>query len=370
MFTYPYRILRNLDYVLITLIIILLLISLLVIGSATHINIPIEDRYWYVGRQGIFTFLNLIFIIFFLMFDYKKLHKIVWFLYILNLFMLIGVIILGKSALGAQRWIQIGPVNIQPSEISKLVMIIVLAAFIDKNKNKINSYYVLLKLILIIGVPFILVLKQPDLGTALVFLSITCGIIFVSGIKIKYIWKAFVGIFFTSPIFWHFMKDYQKTRLSIFLDPNSDVIGSGYHVLQSKIAIGSGQIFGKGLFHGTQSQLNFLPENHTDFIFAVIGEEFGFLGSTILLILYFSILYRMLKIATQSREPFGMLLAIGIFSMFLFHILVNIGMTVGIMPVTGIPCPLLSYGISSLTTNLLSVGILLNIYLRRKNLNF
>ena len=172
------------------------------------------------------------------------------------------------------------------------------------------------------------------------------------------------------PIMWHFLKDYQKMRLMVFLDPNVDPLGSGYHIIQSKIAIGSGMLTGKGLFEGTQSQLNFLPENHTDFIFAVVGEELGFIGATVLLLLYLIVLWRGILIALDASDVFGRLLAIGVTSMFAFHILVNVGMTTGIMPVTGIPLPFMSYGVSSLTTNLLAIALLLNIRLREQKLSF
>jgi len=169
---------------------------------------------------------------------------------------------------------------------------------------------------------------------------------------------------------WHFLKDYQKMRIMVFMDPNVDPLGSGYHIIQSKIAIGSGMLFGKGLFGGTQSQLNFLPENHTDFIFAVVGEELGFIGAVFLLGLYFILLWRAVRIARDASDNFGMLLAIGISSMLVFHVLVNVGMTTGIMPVTGIPLPLMSYGVSSLTTNIMSIAILLNIHMRKQKLLF
>ena len=174
-----------------------------------------------------------------------------------------------------------------------------------------------------------------------------------------------------APLLWMFvLKEYQKMRIMVFVDPNVDPLGSGYHIIQSKIAIGSGMLFGKGLFAGTQSQLNFLPENHTDFIFAVVGEEMGFIGTTFLLLMYLVLMWRGIKIAQQAQDNFGMLLAVGITSMFVFHVLVNVGMTAGIMPVTGIPLPFMSYGVSALTTNMLAIAILLNIYLRNQTLQF
>ncbi|SHI43397.1 rod shape-determining protein RodA [Propionispora hippei] len=364
------RLLKNLDFSVIIVTSLIILVSLIIIGSATHINTPSEDRYWYVQRQGIFALMNVIFIFVMLHFDYKSLSKFGNTLYGINLVMLLAVMFVGQSALGAQRWIQIGPISLQPSEFSKLIMIISLASLLDKKMGKLNSFKEIIPVFLYVGIPFLLVLKQPDLGTSLVFLAILFGMIFVAGINSKHLLLIFSAAAAFMPIFWHFLKDYQKMRLTVFIDPNVDPLGSGYHIIQSKIAIGSGMLFGKGLFAGTQSQLNFLPENHTDFIFAVIGEELGFVGAVIILLLYFFLLYRGIKIAGLAKDNFGTLLATGITSMLTFHVLVNVGMTAGIMPVTGIPLPLMSYGVSSLTTNMISIGILLNIYMRRQKILF
>ena len=241
---------------------------------------------------------------------------------------------------------------------------------VEKKVGKLNTFKDLIPIFIFVGIPFFLILKQPDLGTALVFIAILMGMLFVAGIRLKHFVAIIIAGLAALPVFWYFLKDYQKERLMVFLDPNADPLGSGYHIIQSKIAIGSGMFFGKGIFSGTQSQLNFLPENHTDFIFAVVGEETGFIGALIVLLLYFIILYRGIRIASAAKDNFGMLLATGITSMFVFHILVNIGMTMGIMPVTGIPLPLMSYGISSLVMNLFSIGLLLNIYMRRQKIMF
>ncbi|QJW45278.1 rod shape-determining protein RodA [bacterium BFN5] len=364
------RLLKNLDFTLIFTVISIITTSLIIIGSATHINTPSEDRYWYVQRQGIFALINFILIFVMLHFDYKSLSRYANLLYFVNLIMLLAVMFVGQSALGAQRWIQLGPISLQPSEFSKLIMIVSLANLLDKRTGKLNTLKEVIPIFLYVGVPFLLVMKQPDLGTALVFLAILFGMIYVAGISSRLLMMIVGSGLAFMPIFWHFLKDYQKMRLTVFIDPNVDPLGSGYHIIQSKIAIGSGMLFGKGLFGGTQSQLNFLPENHTDFIFAVIGEELGFIGAALILILYFIMLYRGIKIAGLARDNFGTLLATGITSMLTFHVLVNVGMTAGIMPVTGIPLPLMSYGVSALTTNLASIGILLNIYMRRQKILF
>lgn len=361
---------RNIDFWMIFSTLALLSIGILMIGSATHINTPSDDRYWFVQRQGLFALINIALILVMLKFDYRMLGPLGNALYAINLLMLIAVMFVGHSALGAQRWIQLGPFHVQPSEFAKLIMIISLAHLLDSRTEKLKSVWDLLPVCAFVIVPFLLVLKQPDLGTSLVFLAILLGMVFAAGIDGKLLLKIMGAGLAVLPVFWFFLKDYQKARLTVFLDPNVDPLGAGYHIIQSKIAIGSGQLFGKGLFNGTQSQLNFLPENHTDFIFAVVGEELGFVGAVIILVLYFILLYRGVKTARNARDNFGMLLAAGITSMLAFHVLVNVGMTIGIMPVTGIPAPLLSYGVSSLTTNLVSIGILLNIQSRREKLMF
>ncbi len=365
-----HRLVKKLDFVMIGVSVALILFSLTVIGSATHINSPSEERYWFVQRQGIFALMNGLLVFFMLHFDYKALRKYGNLLYGINLFMLLAVMVLGYSALGAQRWIQIGPISLQPSEFSKIIMIISMAVLLEKKVGKLNSLKDLLPVAAYMGVPFLLVLKQPDLGTSLVFIAILIGMLFAAGINLRLLGGLFAAGIALLPVFWHFLKDYQKMRIMVFIDPNVDPLGSGYHIIQSKIAIGSGMLFGKGLFEGTQSQLNFLPENHTDFIFAVIGEEMGFVGATIVLLLYGIFLYRAIKIANEAKDNFGALLAVGIASMMAFQLLVNVGMTTGIMPVTGIPLPLMSYGISSLTTNMIAIGLLLNIHMQRQKIIF
>jgi len=364
------RLLKNLDVVLIGVTVLLILISLVVIASATHANLSSENRYMYVQRQGLFAVINLLIIAAMLNFDYKTLERFAGPLYIINVVMLLAVMFVGQSALGAQRWIQLGPISLQPSEFSKLIMIIALAYILDKKSSHLDTWRDIIPIFLFVGIPFLLVLKQPDLGTSLVFLAILFGMIYIAGIRAKHLMMIFGAGLAIMPVFWHFLKDYQKQRLTVFIDPNVDPLGSGYHIIQSKIAIGSGMLFGKGLFAGTQSQLNFLPENHTDFIFAVIGEELGFAGAFVVLLLYLILLYRGVKIADAAKDNFGTLLATGITSMLTFHVLVNVGMTTGIMPVTGIPLPLMSYGVSALTTNMMSIGILLNIYMRRQKIMF
>jgi len=363
------RLLRRTDLTLIAAAAAIVIMSLVIIGSATHVNSPSEERYWFVQRQGISIIVDIALAAFLMNFDYKILQRYGNHFYVFNLILLILVMLVGQTALGAQRWIALGPISIQPSEFSKLIMIIALAAMIEK-RGKIQSLSDVAPVAGYVLVPFLLVLKQPDLGTSLVFLAIFFGMVFVAGIRLRILAGIFGLGLAALPVLWHFLKDYQKMRIMVFMDPNVDPLGAGYHIIQSKIAIGSGLLFGKGLFGGTQSQLNFLPENHTDFIFSVVGEELGFVGCAVLLLLYLIVLWRGIRIAQDASDTFGRLLAVGITSMIAFHVLVNVGMTMGIMPVTGIPLPLMSYGVSSLTTNVMAIAILLNIQLRRQKLLF
>ena len=364
------RWLKRMDFTLIGATAAIIVMSLIIIGSATHINTAGGDHYWFVQKQGAFVILNVLFAIFLMNFDYKALQSYGKNLYIFNAVMLLLVMLIGQTALGAQRWIQLGPITLQPSEFSKIIMIIALAAVLEDRVGKLNTLNDILPVVAYVALPFFLVLKQPDLGTSLVFIAILLGMLFVAGVNLRILTAFFAAGVAMSPLLWLFLKDYQKMRLKVFLDPSVDPLGSGYHIIQTKIAIGSGLIFGKGLFGGTQSQLNFLPENHTDFIFAVVGEELGFVGAAILLALYLVVLWRGVKIAQEASDTFGQLLAVGITSMLAFHVLVNVGMTTGIMPVTGIPLPLMSYGVSSLTTNLLAITILLNIHMRKAKFVF
>ena len=358
------------DWTIIICTILLVGIGLTAIGSATHVNQESIGFGSLVVKQLVFFLANVAVVIGMQFVDYHRLKGWGNMIYGITLLMLIAVMAVGTSALGAQRWIQLGPITIQPSEFSKLLMIICMAKMLESRYNKLDTFKSLVVPILYVGVPILLVFMQPDLGTSLVYIAIFVGMLFVSGIRLRLVRIiATVGVLLM-PLAWFVLKDYQKQRILVFMNPDIDPFGSGYHIIQSKIAIGSGTIFGKGLFNGTQSQLNFLPENHTDFIFFVIGEELGFIGCIFVLILLFMLIYRSIKVAYSCNDRFGMLLATGIGSMLCFEVLVNAGMTMGIMPVTGIPLPFISYGVSALTTNMISVGILLNISMQRKKYIF
>ena len=363
---------RRIDSTLLMAVLGLGVICLLIIASATHANMDGQPgQYDFVMKQGIFFVGGLIIAGGSLYFDYRKLYRFVPILYGINAILLLVVKFAGTSALGAQRWIQLGPFTLQPSEFAKIIMIICLARLMAHDRSGFQTWKSLLPVAGMMALPTLLIFIQPDLGTSLVFAAITFGMLYISGLKMQLVKRAFLAFVVVFPFIWFFvLHSYQKMRILVLFNPDVDPYGSGYHVIQSKISIGSGGFIGQGLFEGTQSQLNFLPENHTDFIFSVIGEELGFVGAIFVLFLFFVLLYRTLMISRSSGDAFGSLLACGIFSMWLFQIFINVGMTLGIMPVTGIPLPFMSYGGSALLMNLLCVGLLMNIYLRRKKLMF
>ncbi|HEX3015088.1 MAG TPA: rod shape-determining protein RodA [Desulfobacteria bacterium] len=375
------RMLRNLDYLFIFVVILLLGASLLVMSTAS-LNLVNLHPYYYLKQQMLWIATGLVLMLGSLFIDYQSLRKASPWLYVLNLVLLASVLLFGNVAKGAARWIQItGSIAIQPSEFAKILIIICFADFVAKRKGKLNRFVDFIPCFLYIGVPMILVVKQPDLGTGLVFLAIMIGIMLVGGANPWKFATVFVLIISlgVGAIYLHTqygmpipLKDYQISRLTTFVTPanSSDVQGDAYQVMQSMVAIGSGGLWGKGYREGTQGQLNFLPEHHTDFVFSIVGEEFGFVGSVTLLFLFLILLLRGVGIAYNAKDNFGALVVTGVVAMITFHLLVNIGMTAGIMPVTGIPLPLVSYGGSAMWSNLVAIGLIINVNLRRQRLMF
>jgi rod shape determining protein RodA len=299
--------------------------------------------------------------------DYRNWQRWAPGLYVVNLLLLLFILRGGHSALGAQRWISLGPFGtFQPSEPAKLVLAIALAAVLCRGTY--DRPIDLWKPLVAVGIPALLILKQPDLGTALVLLAILSVQLFVGLPKLADFAIYALGVLLVAAVAIGtnvVLKPFQKARLFVFLNPKLDPLGAGYNLNQSKIAVGSGEWLGRGLYHGTQTQLSFVPENSTDFIFTVLAEEWGFAGAIGLLLLYTMLLYGGVRSMLAARDRFGFLLAAGLVGMFFFHILVNVGMTVGIMPITGIPLPFVSFGGSAILTGFAAVGILLNIYSQR-----
>lgn len=302
--------------------------------------------------------------------DYRLWTRLAGVAYLVSVALLVVVDVAGQTALGAQRWIDIGFFRFQPSEMVKIVLIVVLAKLLSENYDRLEQPKYLLQSILLTGLPVALVLAQPDLGTALVLLVIWFMMILVSPIPKGYILALFVTGLLLLPVGLHFLQPYQRDRLTVFLNPAADPLGRGFNVVQASIAVGSGQMFGRGLAAGSQSQLNFLPSQHTDFIFAVLAEKLGFVGALLILALFTLLIARMIIIAHRSRDRFGMFIAVGVASMFIFHVLVNVGMNMGIMPVTGIPLPFISYGGTSLIVALAAIGLVESIAVRHKKISF
>lgn len=362
---------RNLDYTIIIVTMLLAIGGALMIYSATYSGVPGQNQeaYNFLRNQIIWIILGLLAMTFIVSIDYYYLKKYATHFYIFICFLLVLVLLMGvgRTELGASRWIAIGPFQLQPSEFAKIALIIILAKFLSKFKGEITQRRDVFLALAIMVIPMLLIFKQPDLGTGLTFTAIFLGMLFVAGAKlIRVVEVTALGIVaVAATIFLHILKDYQIKRLIVFLNPDTDPLGDGYNLLQSKIAIGSGQVFGKGLHAGTQTRLNFIPAHHTDFIFASLGEKIGFFGALIFIILFFILIWRGTKAARLSKDLFGTLLATGVLCMLSFEIFVNIGMTMGIMPITGIPLPLISYGGSSMMTTMIGIGILMSVYMRR-----
>jgi rod shape determining protein RodA len=353
---------RDFDWVLLGFVLLICAMGVIEIYSTTwgtkFAGAHIRQIYWIIG--GLFLMFVMSMINYQVLLENSK-----WF-YIVAVVSLLAVTVFGKKYLGARRWIQLpGGQHFQPSEWVKLVLILALAKYFSEENDR-ASLGDVVKAGLIAGVPMMLVLKQPDLGTALTYVPVAIMALFLGGIQFRHAAVILIVAGVLMPAVWHYgLKPYQKDRLTTFLHPEADSQKSGYQLEQSKIAVGSGGIWGKGIRKGTQSQGSFLPEPHTDFIFAAWSEEHGFVGAIGLLLLYFMVLMRLVHNAQTAPDRAGGFVVMGVVAVLLFHILVNAGMVVGYMPVTGIPLPLMSYGGSSLLFMFLALGIVMNIRMRR-----
>jgi rod shape determining protein RodA len=399
---------RQMDWLLLFMVLGLTFFGGVMIRSA-ELNQPVTDwwQHWLFGGIGLAIVFGIARI------SYNQLLRWHWVTYGVTIGLLIAVDFLGNSAKGAQRWISIAGIPVQPSEFAKVGLIITLAAILHRRPA--NTLPTFFRALAITIPPWLLVFIQPDLGTSLVFGAIALGmlywananpgwlvllvspivaaILYSLSMPLWIVWSILMGLvgWWTLPwrwvtsiaaigvnigsgllgqVFWHVLKDYQKDRLIVFLNPEKYPLGAGYHLIQSRIAIGAGELWGQGLNQGTQTQLNFIPEQHTDFIFSSIGEELGFVGSICLLLTFLFVCWRLLKIATQAPNNFGSLLAVGVLAMISFQVMVNISMNIGIAPVTGIPLPWMSYGRSALITNFIAIGLVESVanYRRRFSL--
>ncbi len=357
------RLVQNFDWVLLWLVVMICATGIVNLYSAGY-NRPgdtplyVKQLYWLAVGLGV-MFVTLTY-------DYRHLEKLSYPLYIVSILMLVAVMFFGKMVYGSRRWLPLGPFAFQPAELCKIAIILVLATYFSRRPR---SDDLRLKDLIVPGIlvmiPVAIIIRQPDLGSGILVALVAASMILYVGVS----WRTLVACALTlvsmSPVIWHFLKDYQRQRVLTFLEPGKDPLGAGYHILQSMIAVGSGQFWGKGFLQGTQSQLYFLPEQHTDFVFSVFAEEWGFVGSAVLLLLFTGLALWGLSVARDCKERFGHLLALGVTALIFWQVFINLCMVTGFMPVVGIPLPLFSYGGSSLITTLLGVGFLLNIRMRR-----
>lgn len=354
---------RDFDWLLLAFVLAICALGVLEIYSTTwgtkYGGVHIKQMYWIMGGLVLMFLVSLL--------DYQVLLENSHWLYVASILSLVAVILFGRKYLGARRWIQLpGGQHFQPSEWMKVVLILAMARYFSEESDQGATLADVVKAGLIAAVPMVLVLKQPDLGTALTYVPVAVMALFLGGMQFRHAAIILLVAGVLAPTVWHYgLKPYQKTRLTIFLHPEADVQKGGYQLDQSKIAVGSGGIWGKGVRKGTQTQGSFLPEPHTDFIFAAWCEEHGFVGAMFMLLLYFMVLMRLVHNAQTAPDRAGGFVVMGVVAVLIFHILVNIGMVVGFMPVTGIPLPLMSYGGSSLLFIFLALGIVMNIRMRR-----
>jgi rod shape determining protein RodA len=363
----------NLPWGMIGLIFAIALIGLSAVYSATYTEKGPSSLYY---KQLIWVAMGIIVMFLALIPDYHTVGRYAYVLYATSLLLLLLVMVMGRTGMGAQRWLAIGPFAFQPSELAKLSLTLALARYFAEDPKR--GGYSLRDLtipVVMVLIPLVLVLKQPDLGTALMLLLTSALIVMIAGLRMRSVFiMILIGVTIVSTVFlvppvrhkiWGSLKPYQQNRIRAFVDPSSDPLGSGYHANQSKIAVGSGQIIGKGFRKGTQSQMAFLPERHTDFIFAVIAEERGFIGTGLVVLLYLILLLVGVDAAKNAKDRLGALMAGGIVSMISLYVFINVGMAVGIVPVVGVPLPLVSYGGTSTITTFIALGLLLNIQARR-----
>ncbi len=365
------RLIRNFDFYLLLAVIALCAVGTFTLYSATHGMEGLSDPLFFVKRQLLFTGVGIALMLFICFIDYIDFSNWTGYLYAANLILLILVLVIGDVDKGAMRRIQIGFFDLQPSEIAKVIIIITLARLLAEKEGKLPYLQDLLPSLAATALPMVLIFLQPDLGTSLVFLAILLGVLYMAGSQLRHLALLAGSGLAAAPLFWFFLlKPYQKSRLLVFINPEMDPTDQGWQLLQSMIGIGSGGPLGKGPFNSTQVRLGFLPDHYTDMIFSVFGEEMGYVGAVALLLLYFFLVYRVLLVGARAKDQFGALLCCGVAVMFFFQVLVNIGMTISIMPVTGIPLPFMSYGNNALLVNLISIGLVLNVAMRRHKIQF
>ncbi|MGL5693272.1 MAG: FtsW/RodA/SpoVE family cell cycle protein [Peptostreptococcaceae bacterium] len=364
------KLIKEIDYIFIIYITLIFSFGIIVLTSATHSNFT--GNYSQIKKQIIAFVLGMGLIVLISSIDYNKLGDKHELFYKLSIILLILVWIpgLGKVQEGARRWIKLGPLYLQTSELVKLTFIISYAKYVESKKGKLNTIKEIIPVVFYASPILLLMLIQPDLGGTIVFICIMMGMLFSAGLNLKIIKRAIVAVIIALPLIYMCMAPHQKVRIEAFLHPDDLSYEGNYQVVQSMIAIGSGGIKGKGLYNGTQSQSGFLPVGESDFVFAVIGEELGMIGMLFIVLLYLLFLLRMLKMANEAKDFYGTLIIVGVMSMFAYQIIQNIGMTMALIPVTGVTLPLVSCGASSLVSALASLGLVINVGMRKRKINF
>lgn len=359
------RLVKYFDWGLLGMTVLLGFLGLVTLYSAVTSASPTPQKIYYFKQLAWYCAGLIVMVISFLI-NYKLLDRWANAIYAICILLLICVLLFGKYVGGARRWLILGPLSIQPSELVKIAVIICLARYYSKiaNIRGLNLRELLTPLILA-AIPIFLIVRQPDLGTAMLVVLIAGSMTVFVKIERRSFLYIIASCTITIPMVWFFLKGYQKMRILTFLNPDRDPLGAGYHIIQSKIAIGSGMISGKGFLKGTQNALSFLPEQHTDFIFSVLAEEMGFVGSVIPLLIFMMLIIWGLNVAYRCRDPFGTILAVGISSMIFWQVFINVGMAMGLMPIVGVPLPFISYGGSSIVAMMICIGLLMNVSMRR-----
>jgi rod shape determining protein RodA len=358
------RLLTHFEWLLPALVMIVTGIGIASIYSATH-EAGVEAPSPLALRQLAYLGAGIVIMLLAVSFDYRRLDHQAFWVYGFCILLLVAVPLFGVIGGGSRRWIRLGPVSIQPSEFVKLGLVVVLARWFSRLPSARLDLRDAVPAFLLTALPAAIILSQPDLGTAVHVGLIAVSMMLVGGVRLRWFVVLAAPVVLLAPFLWGFLKEYQQKRILMFLDPTQDPLGAGYHIIQSKIAVGSGMLYGKGFLQGTQNSLDFLPEQHTDFVFSVFAEEWGFIGAAVLLLLYLAIMVRGLVIAARARDRFGLMLVAGVLAIVFWQILVNVGMTTGLMPVVGITLPFLSYGGSSLVCLLLGIGLVMNVSMRR-----
>ena len=359
------RLISHFDWTLFFLTLAFVFIGVVTIYSANY-NITEEHAGALPSRQLMWLGLGLIAMLTAIAFDYHYIDRVAYPLYGAILALLILVLVIGHSGGGSQRWISLGFFRLQPSEPAKIAIVLMMAKYLqDDEPSKGYRLRDIWVPFVLVGPLVVLTLVQPDLGTAIILGIVFISMLLIGGLRLRsFLCLVGAGLAFL-PIAWHFLKPYQRARILTFLDPDRDPLGAGYHVIQSKIAIGSGRLLGKGYLHGTQNRLDFLPAQHTDFIFAVFSEEWGFVGCIILLVLYLIMIAYCLRLMQRAKDRFGGLLVFGMLAIFFWHVVINVAMVSGIMPVVGVPLPMVSYGGSALASMMFAIGVMINVSMRR-----